>query len=110
MIVEACTKPPTGWRCTRADGHNGPCAALPAPVRADEDACAIGEAWLTRDPAEVPMGGAIGRVMGAAREAYAAGRAAAFKDAEEWIREAEGDGVASDFAIAARATEETSRG
>lgn len=26
----ACTVPPEGWRCTRADGHDGPCAAVPA--------------------------------------------------------------------------------
>jgi len=29
-VVEPCTVPPPGWRCTRAAGHDGPCAALPA--------------------------------------------------------------------------------
>jgi hypothetical protein len=24
-----CTVPPAGWYCTRAAGHDGPCAALP---------------------------------------------------------------------------------
>lgn len=24
-----CSSPPAGWRCTRGDGHSGPCAALP---------------------------------------------------------------------------------
>lgn len=24
-----CTRPPAGWRCTRAARHLGPCAALP---------------------------------------------------------------------------------
>lgn len=24
-----CTLPPSGWRCTRAGGHDGPCAAIP---------------------------------------------------------------------------------
>ncbi len=28
MIEKVCTKPPTGWACTRADGHDGPCAAI----------------------------------------------------------------------------------
>lgn len=27
----ACDQPPEGWRCTRGAGHDGPCAALPAP-------------------------------------------------------------------------------
>ena len=25
---DACTKPPWGWRCTRIEGHEGPCAAV----------------------------------------------------------------------------------
>lgn len=25
----ACKVPPDGWRCTRAEGHDGPCAAVP---------------------------------------------------------------------------------
>lgn len=24
-----CTKSPATWRCTRASGHDGPCAAVP---------------------------------------------------------------------------------
>lgn len=27
---DACDVPPAGWRCTRAKGHEGPCAAIPA--------------------------------------------------------------------------------
>ena len=27
-----CKKPPVGWYCTRAAGHEGPCAALQAPA------------------------------------------------------------------------------
>lgn len=26
---EQCATPPEGWYCTRADGHDGPCAAYP---------------------------------------------------------------------------------
>ena len=26
-----CDVPPLGWRCTRARGHEGPCAAIAAP-------------------------------------------------------------------------------
>ncbi|RIV79535.1 hypothetical protein [Pelagerythrobacter aerophilus] len=28
--AEECAIPPEGWRCTRAPGHEGPCAAIPA--------------------------------------------------------------------------------
>jgi hypothetical protein len=28
-IQDICTIPPEGWRCTRAGGHEGPCAAIP---------------------------------------------------------------------------------
>jgi hypothetical protein len=27
--VDQCSKPPAGWYCTRAAGHDGPCAAYP---------------------------------------------------------------------------------
>lgn len=26
-----CQAPPLGWRCTRGDGHEGPCAAVECP-------------------------------------------------------------------------------
>lgn len=26
-----CQVPPLGWRCTRGDGHEGPCAAVECP-------------------------------------------------------------------------------
>ena len=26
-IVRGCSRPPTGWECTREEGHEGPCAA-----------------------------------------------------------------------------------
>lgn len=29
MSAGTCTVPPEGWACTRASGHEGPCAALP---------------------------------------------------------------------------------
>lgn len=32
----ACTLPPPGWHCTRAPGHEGPCAAVPTEVCADD--------------------------------------------------------------------------
>lgn len=32
----ACALPPTGWTCTRAPGHEGPCAAVPTEVCADD--------------------------------------------------------------------------
>jgi len=28
---EECEVPPPGWRCTREQGHEGPCAAVRAP-------------------------------------------------------------------------------
>lgn len=30
-----CSQPPTGWRCTRGAGHDGPCAAIPKAEIAD---------------------------------------------------------------------------
>lgn len=30
----ACALPPPGWACTRAPGHDGPCAAVPPPAPA----------------------------------------------------------------------------
>jgi hypothetical protein len=29
VISTHCTVPPPGWKCTRAKGHDGPCAAIP---------------------------------------------------------------------------------
>lgn len=29
MTDGPCTVPPDGWRCTRGNGHDGPCAAIP---------------------------------------------------------------------------------
>ncbi|NVM91126.1 hypothetical protein FHT32_004790 [Variovorax sp. SG517] len=31
MANTTCTKPPAGWHCTLAEGHEGPCAASPKP-------------------------------------------------------------------------------
>lgn len=31
-----CTLPPAGWSCTRTPGHEGPCAAVPTEVCADD--------------------------------------------------------------------------
>jgi hypothetical protein len=31
-IPQRCTRPPAGWTCSRPEGHDGPCAALPAAV------------------------------------------------------------------------------
>jgi hypothetical protein len=38
-----CDKPPAGWTCTRAPGHDGPCAAAPAAPAVD--AAELGE-WV----------------------------------------------------------------
>lgn len=29
--VDQCDVPPIGWRCTRGEGHSGPCAAIECP-------------------------------------------------------------------------------
>lgn len=34
MDLPRCDIPPRGWRCTRASGHSGPCAAVPNASRA----------------------------------------------------------------------------
>jgi len=37
MSTQECALPPPGWRCTRAAGHDGPCAAvathMPGPMQ-----------------------------------------------------------------------------
>jgi len=46
-----CTVPPEGWHCTRAPGHDGPCAAWPiaqqaaAPGVLEKSARALAEKW-----------------------------------------------------------------
>jgi ligand-binding sensor domain-containing protein len=35
MDRKLCTKAPPGWRCTRDEHADGPCAALPAPEVGD---------------------------------------------------------------------------
>jgi hypothetical protein len=32
-----CDVPPVGWQCSRVAGHDGPCAASPAPRASDQD-------------------------------------------------------------------------
>ena len=32
--MTACPRPPAGWHCTRAVGHEGPCAAYPVEAGA----------------------------------------------------------------------------
>jgi hypothetical protein len=33
----SCDKPPAGWTCSRAQGHDGPCAAAPAATLAAKE-------------------------------------------------------------------------
>jgi hypothetical protein len=47
----SCTIPPAGWHCTRAPGHDGPCAALPAPAAVPVPAAS--EGW-TENTGEQP--------------------------------------------------------
>lgn len=70
--------------------HAGVHAAQPGPDTALQDD--IAERWITH-PAP-PMGGLIGRVYGAVREAFAAGARKEREACVAWIRDAEGDGVA----------------
>jgi hypothetical protein len=37
--MTVCTKPPPGWRCTREEGHDGPCAAEPLTCGKTEGWC-----------------------------------------------------------------------
>jgi hypothetical protein len=76
-----CTKPPPGWRCTREDGHEGPCAAVEMfaaleperPETIDEVKAAASE-WiranllLRRPPSQIEEG-----VFGFIRRAFKAG-------------------------------------
>lgn len=51
-MTQACTIPPAGWACTRAAGHDGPCAAIPAG-EADYRAY---RAWAATSPDHQPEG------------------------------------------------------
>lgn len=33
----SCMKPPAGWRCTRGNDHDGPCAAIEVKAQIDAD-------------------------------------------------------------------------
>jgi len=73
-----------------AESHVGracPFGHVPTVPASDGEADVIAEGWLTRGPDRVPMGGMVGRVFGAAREAYAVGfaeRAALVRERDEW--------------------------
>ena len=41
----ACDKPPAGWTCSRAPGHDGPCAAAPAAPAGDASDPALPSWW-----------------------------------------------------------------
>lgn len=45
LLSKACCVPPSGWRCTRTAGHEGPCAAVPTEdgFPASPDPAAIAE-------------------------------------------------------------------
>lgn len=54
LVAEAnrreCDVPPAGWSCTRARGHEGPCAAVPLPqIRPAEPVPDNGVVELLRD-------------------------------------------------------------
>lgn len=36
-----CDVPPAGWSCSRAKGHDGPCAATPLVIEADDDSASL---------------------------------------------------------------------
>lgn len=52
-----CSKAPTGWKCTRAFGHDGPCAAEewpPAPVGFQRQTLDVAQAKKL-DPRQEPQ-------------------------------------------------------
>lgn len=56
-----CGRAPHGWKCTRAHGHDGPCAAIPVTPAPEP------RAWVAGDP-DVPaalmsMAGGHGRLL-----------------------------------------------
>lgn len=69
-LAAVCDIPPPGWRCTRAAGHEGPCAAVPTTINCllgpnccpDRDLCdAQGKCqpWIESPAAQSASGFAI---------------------------------------------------
>lgn len=52
---EKCVRPPHGWKCSRGNGHPGPCAARPARDVGLIERCAqaVWREWTGRDWAHV---------------------------------------------------------
>lgn len=48
-----CQIPPSGWRCTREAGHEGPCAALPSIRRPCKIVVSVFTAIVDADGCEV---------------------------------------------------------
>lgn len=47
-LPNECALPPTGWRCTRDAGHEGPCAAVPTFLAGEPEFDAAVDAVMER--------------------------------------------------------------
>jgi hypothetical protein len=74
----ACQVPPEGWHCTRAPGHEGPCAAVPDPI--------VGSGCLS-DGTRVPIRKAFADALWAQAEADDRRRREAMPDEAAAIRQ-----------------------
>jgi len=64
-----CTLPPSGWRCTREAGHDGPCAAVPSSPEQGGEGAAAALLRTIRSWCDDPPAGhdAVGRWLSADR-------------------------------------------
>lgn len=94
-----CEVPPTGWRCTRAAGHDGPCAAVPDSHALPPEIAALIDAYRDALLRQEPPG----RAMKGTRRIHLARETDSARSAlETAITALVRDGERLDFLVAAR--------
>lgn len=54
-----CTVPPAGWHCTRAPGHDGPCAAIPVSLPNEDQIDQIARSYFAEEYGQTQVKNAI---------------------------------------------------
>ena len=76
-MTDRCARPPAGWTCSRAPGHDGPCAASPLVVATGWASPSLATAYDAIDrlrlklaqPTESPIDEALKRALSAIEDA-----------------------------------------
>lgn len=71
-IAGECRLPPAGWHCTRAPGHEGPCAATPVAAQSQGAQAVLKEIEAALLRARNPMGDRLTHIDAALNATYAA--------------------------------------